>query len=165
MCSASDLRRSLALALACTALAISACDRHPSEGTAMGAPPPVPRPLGPIPGPSADAGVTTNPYPAQDPIVLNEGRLYFGRYNCAGCHGDHGGGGMGPSLRDQDWIYGGGDADIFASIAEGRAHGMPAWGVKLPQEVVWKLVAYIQSLRKEYEPQPPDQTIPPPPMQ
>lgn len=163
MCSASDLRH--ALVVACAAIALAACDRHPSEGAAMGAPPPVAHPLGPIPGPTVDAGVAHNPFPPQDPVVLNEGRIYFTRYNCAGCHGDHGGGGMGPSLRDEDWIYGSSDVAIYSSIVEGRAHGMPAWGVKLPENVVWKLVAYLQSLRKPYEPQPPDQTIPPPPMQ
>ena len=164
MCSAS--RTLLVLAATLGSLAsLAACDRTQSESAALGAPSPIPHAIGPIPGPHGDAGQAKNPYPNEDPIVLNEGRGYFGRYNCSGCHGDHAGGGMGPSLRDDDWIYGSSDEDIFASIAEGRAHGMPAWGVKLPDAVVWKLVAYIHSLRKPYEPQPPNQTIPPPPMQ
>jgi cytochrome c oxidase cbb3-type subunit III len=62
---------------------------------------------------------------------------------------------MGPSLRDVDWIYGDSDANVFSSIAEGRAHGMPAWGTKLPEEQIWKLTAYIKSLRTPLEPDPP----------
>ena len=62
---------------------------------------------------------------------------------------------MGPSLRDPDWIYGSSDAEVFASIAEGRAHGMPAWGTKIPQEQIWKLVAYIKSMNSPQEPDPP----------
>ena len=61
---------------------------------------------------------------------------------------------MGPSLRDEDWIYGSTDAQVFNSVAEGRAHGMPAWG-KLPEAQIWKLVAYIKSLRTPKEPEPP----------
>ena len=75
--------------------------------------------------------------------------------NCAGCHGGHAGGGMGPSLRDKDWIYGSSAGHIHDSIVEGRAHGMPTWGTKLPDEQIWKLTAYIQSLRTSQEPQPP----------
>jgi cytochrome c oxidase cbb3-type subunit 3 len=98
--------------------------------------------------------VVTNPY-AGDAAALAEGRRLFVWFNCAGCHGDHAGGGMGPSLRDSTWIYGNGDRHVFASIAEGRANGMPAWGTKLPREQIWKLVAYIRSLRTPDEPSPP----------
>ena len=41
------------------------------------------------------------------------------------------------------------------SIVEGRSHGMPAWGVKLNDDQVWKLVAYIKSLRTPNEADPP----------
>ena len=62
---------------------------------------------------------------------------------------------MGPSLRDVDWLYGDAEAQIFSSIAEGRAHSMPAWGTKLNEDQVSKLVAYIKSLRTPNEIQPP----------
>src|SRR5689334_16050995 len=83
-------------------------------------------PVGPIAGQPKPAISSVNPY-AKDEIAIYEGRNLFVQYNCAGCHGGHAGGGMGPSLRDQDWIYGSSDGQVFASIAEGRAHGMPAW--------------------------------------
>jgi len=63
---------------------------------------------------------------------------------------------MGPSLRDPVWIYGSSDAHIFDSIAEGRAHGMPAWGTQIPQEEIWQLVAYIKSMRTPNEPEAPE---------
>ncbi|HEX5042508.1 MAG TPA: c-type cytochrome [Candidatus Polarisedimenticolaceae bacterium] len=125
----------------------------------MGAAPAVQTPVGPIPGPRVTVRVESNPY-ARDPVALAEGRRLFNWYNCAGCHGDHAGGGMGPSLRDEDWIYGSADAHVFSSIAEGRAHGMPAWGTKLPKEQVWKLVTYVHSLRTPREPDAPSQTQP-----
>ena len=38
--------------------------------------------------------------------AVNKGRILFGQYNCSGCH-SNGGGGMGPALMDDEWIYGG----------------------------------------------------------
>ena len=95
-----------------------------------------------------------NPF-ADDTVALGEGRRFFLAYNCAGCHGDHGGGGMGPSLRDERWLYGSSPAQIARSIADGRAHGMPAWRRMLTDAQVWQLAAYIKSLRTPQEPQPP----------
>ena len=112
-------------------------------------------PVGPVPGVVKQPSQRTNPY-AHDRVALAEGRKLFVEYNCSGCHGGHAGGGMGPSLRDPRWIYGSTDAEIFDSIARGRAHGMPAWGTKVPEEQIWKLVAYIKSLRTPLEPDPPE---------
>ena len=58
---------------------------------------------------------------------------------------------MGPSLRDVDWIYGNDDAQLFSTIAEGRAHGMPSWQTRLTADQIWKLVTYIKSLRTRNE--------------
>ena len=151
------------LFIASLTVGVSACDSTPTNVGLSGSTP-VPRPVGPIPGPKLSDTPVGNPY-EQDALTLNDGRLYFNRYNCSGCHGGHAGGGMGPSLRDDSWIYGKEDVQSFGSISEGRAHGMPAWGSKLPDEVIWKLVAYIKSLRTNAEPEPPDQTVPPPPAQ
>lgn len=134
--------------------ALAGCETRPAASAVEGSRPTVDIPVGPLPGPEAFAPDAPNPY-ATDRIALMEGRRLFARMNCAGCHGDHGGGGMGPSLRDQSWIYGSTDLAIYDSIVEGRAHGMPSWGVQLPREDIWKIVAYIKSLRTPFEPQPP----------
>jgi cytochrome c oxidase cbb3-type subunit 3 len=141
-------------AAASLALAMVACEHAPGDVAANSAPPPVMTPVGPVPGPEANPPRPENPY-HQDRDAMMEGRTLFVRMNCSGCHGGRAGGGMGPSLRDVDWLYGSTDAQIFASIAEGRAHGMPTWGGRLPEDQIWKLVAYIKSLRTPDEPHAP----------
>lgn len=132
---------------------------RPVEAAPLGATPAIRVPIGPIPGPGKEPLAVTSPY-KKNPVALQQGRTLFVWYNCAGCHGGHGGGGMGPSLRDRGWIYGNSDAHIYDSIAEGRAYGMPAWGLKLPDDHIWKLVSYIDSMGTEWEPDPPIVTQP-----
>jgi cytochrome c oxidase cbb3-type subunit 3 len=115
------------------------------------------RPVGPVPGPAraSSSRLPENPF-QHDAVARQAGRKLFLAFNCAGCHGDHAGGGMGPSLRDKSWIYGSEPAQIYDSISEGRAHGMPAWGTMLPPQTIWQLVTYLQSLRSSDEPEPPE---------
>lgn len=143
------------------ALTAAACGRTPPSGGTTAAPPPMVTAVGPVPGPSGDvAGAArderggANPY-SGDRTAATEGRQLFVRFNCSGCHGGRAGGGMGPSLRDIDWLYGDRDAQMFSSIAEGRAHGMPSWQPQLTPDQLWKLVTYIKSLRTRNEPNPP----------
>lgn len=149
------VRHTCILLIALAAIALSGCQRQPSEVAAAGAASPVDVPIGPIPGPGMQGAGPTNPFD-QNSVALMEGRRLFVRYNCSGCHGGHAGGGMGPSLRDPVWIYGGSDAHIFSSIAQGRANGMPSWGNEIPQEEIWKIVAYVKSMRTPAEPEPPE---------
>jgi cytochrome c oxidase cbb3-type subunit 3 len=131
------------------------CASEPHEPAVAAAPPRADTPVGPIPGlAEADLSGATNPF-AEDLRALDQGRRFFVWYNCAGCHGDHGGGGMGPSLRDNAWLYGGSHAQVADSIAEGRANGMPAWGQMLTEAQIWQITAYVKSLRTSHEPQPP----------
>lgn len=146
------------LAAALAAPGAAACDRGTPPPAAAGAYPAVQAAVGPPPGPDPATRVASNPFAGRRAAEV-EGRRLFVWYNCAGCHGDHGGGGMGPSLRDPVWIYGSAEAQIFSSIAEGRAHGMPSWGTKLPSEQIWKLVTYIKTLRTPAEPDPPPENL------
>jgi cytochrome c oxidase cbb3-type subunit III len=139
--------------LACC-LTLTACGRTPPRGGVEAAAPPAITAVGPIPGPPSPAPNPPNPY-AGDSSASVEGRQLFVRFNCSGCHGGRAGGGMGPSLRDSDWIYGNEDAQIFSSIIEGRAHGMPSWQSRITADQGWKLVAYIKTLRTRNEPQAP----------
>lgn len=82
--------------------------------------------------------------------ATREGRQYYMAFNCAGCHGGLGGGGIGPPFLVADFIYGSDPANIFQSIVQGRPNGMPAYGGKAPDEVIWKIVAYVQSLAEPY---------------
>jgi cytochrome c oxidase cbb3-type subunit 3 len=156
MCSVFNWPRLVLLsALSLLLFNVSACTGPAIETPAQGATPPIGIPVGPIPGPPLASPVMTNPY-GQQAVALSEGRQLFESYNCAGCHGDHAGGGMGPSLRDEDWLYGGSDMQIYNSVAEGRGNGMPAWGTKIPDFQIWKLVGYIRSLRTDREPERPE---------
>lgn len=133
---------------------LTGCHTGPTEAAELGSPPAVEVPVGPVPGPGQESSMPVDPYQGNT-VALAEGRQLFVQYNCYGCHGGHGGGGMGPSLRDQAWIYGSSDARVFDSIAAGRAHGMPAWGTKIPRDQIWKLVAYIKAMGTPLEPAPP----------
>src|SRR5690349_22823853 len=150
--------RSVAFAIGCAgvcALAALACSDHPAGDTAIaGAMPPMFTPVGPVPGPPQIPARRRNPYHDMRSATA-EGRVLFVRYNCSGCHGGRAGGGMGPSLRDTVWRYGNSDAQIFSSIMEGRDRGMPAWGTKITEDQIWKLVTYVKSLRTPAEPDPP----------
>jgi cytochrome c oxidase cbb3-type subunit 3 len=150
------IARRIGFALAAWGLIIGlpACNRGQREVQAAAAPPPITTAVGPIPGPEQNPARMTNPF-ANNIAAMADGRTLFVRMNCSGCHGGRAGGGMGPSLRDEDWLYGNTDAQIFSTIAEGRAHGMPSWATKLTTEQVWKLVTYVKSLRTPNEPDPP----------
>jgi cytochrome c oxidase cbb3-type subunit III len=86
---------------------------------------------------------------------VNEGKRLFTQYNCSGCH-FNGGGGIGPPLMDQLWIYGDRPENIYATVVEGRPNGMPAFRQKIPDSQVWQIVAYVRSmsaqLRKDVAP-------------
>ena len=96
-------------------------------------------------GPNKSVPDVKNPY-ADDPGALTQGRQLYEAFNCSGCHGSAGGGGMGPPLADNDWIYGGSDAQIYATVIQGRPNGMPAFGGAMTGEAVWRLAAYVRSL-------------------
>jgi cytochrome c oxidase cbb3-type subunit 3 len=102
----------------------------------------------------APAGGLSSPYDG-NAWAISEGQRLYNWFNCNGCHA-MGGGGMGPALMDDVWIYGSEPASIFASIVDGRPNGMPAFGGKVPEQQVWQLVAYVRTLsalqRKDVRP-------------
>src|SRR3954463_9145862 len=77
--------------------------------------------------------------------ALSDGKQLFQKMNCVGCHAN-GGGGMGPALIDDKWIYGSNPEQIYATITQGRPNGMPSFAGKLPNQQVWEVVAYVRSL-------------------
>jgi mono/diheme cytochrome c family protein len=87
-----------------------------------------------------------NPYTGK-PDAIQEGRGLFLQYGCSGCHGVMGGGGMGPPLLDPNWKFGG-DDDTLLKLIKGQIsqQTMPKAFTALPDDQVWKLIAYIRSL-------------------
>ena len=136
----------LPLTLALAAVFASACEREARRLNQPSPPAPVQFvaqvPL--QPGPNVITDTAEGPFD-DNAFGTAEGQRLFSQMNCAGCH-SHGGGGMGPALMDDQWIYGSTPTQIFASIAEGRANGMPTWKYRLTNEQIWQLVAYVRSL-------------------
>jgi cytochrome c oxidase cbb3-type subunit III len=136
-------------------LVLAACDREKESAPAPAATW-LAEPLAAVRTSTLAAGASNpvpeirNPY-ADDPGAIAQGRQLFLSFNCAGCHGGAGGGGIGPPLADEEWIYGDSDANIYATIVQGRPNGMPAFGPSLQGEAAWKLAAFVRSLGKRAE--------------
>jgi cytochrome c oxidase cbb3-type subunit 3 len=67
---------------------------------------------------------------------------------CAACHGERGEGNQelgAPRLSDDVWLYGGGREATHASIWSSRAGVMPAFGGRLSEDTIRKLVVYVRS--------------------
>lgn len=96
------------------------------------------------PGPTIIQPKVEAPYD-NNAYAVSDGKALYTSMNCSGCH-FQGGGGIGPALMDDEWIYGSDPQQIFASIAEGRPNGMPAWKYRLGTQQIWELVSYVRSL-------------------
>lgn len=95
----------------------------------------------------AGAGASESPVPLDDPATIEAGKaLFTGKLGCYGCHGQAGGGGIGPSLADDTWIYGGDAATIHETLVNGRPNGMPKFGDAATDEELWQAVAFVQTL-------------------
>jgi cytochrome c oxidase cbb3-type subunit 3 len=144
-----NLRCFFGLALAAS-LTLGACDREKRD---FNGPPPK-ETKGGISPTSLAAGGVARPPPKDSRAAIYEnnayhisqGKLWYDRYNCYGCHAGGGGGDIGPPLIDDEWLYGGSMEQIYATITEGRPNGMPAFGAKLTDSQTWELAAYIRAL-------------------
>jgi len=95
-------------------------------------------------GPATEPSHVINGYD-ENAYAMRQGKIYYENFNCVGCH-FHGGGGIGPPLMDDKWIYGYEPEQIFATIIQGRPNGMPSFRNKIPDDEVWRIVAYVRSL-------------------
>jgi cytochrome c oxidase cbb3-type subunit 3 len=134
--------------LAAALLLLSACER---ENRRFQENPPTATPTSTAlvvsalqPGPAVIVPTVDAPYD-DNAWAVSEGKALFNSMNCSGCHFE-GGGGIGPPLMDQEWIYGSEPQQIFSSIADGRPNGMPAWKYTLSNQQIWELVSYVRSL-------------------
>ena len=143
-------------------LSLPACERearrfHPPEAATPDA---AQRVTELQPGPPVHTVGVPSPSPGRGPYEENaygvsQGKTLYNQFNCSGCH-SQGGGGMGPPLMDDKWLYGSDPEQIFETIVQGRPNGMPAFGNKIVPDQVWQLVAYVRSmsglLRKDVAP-------------
>jgi cytochrome c oxidase cbb3-type subunit III len=98
------------------------------------------------------AGGTTPASP--DPRILryeknawhvSEGQRLYTDFNCVECHA-HGGGGIGPPLIDDEWIYGASSPQIVATLIQGRPNGMPSFRNLLTEQQMWQIAAYVRAM-------------------
>ncbi len=122
---------------------VAASSDKPAAPAAQGAPSTTPTPDAPKPAP----GTIKNPYTGK-PDAIAAGKQVWFKMSCYGCHGTMAGGGMGPNLPDAEWRYGGDDTSVFTTIKWGRSGGMPAWGSKLSDDEIFKVMSYVRSLYK-----------------
>lgn len=86
-----------------------------------------------------------NPYERDEKAVMEGRGIYLEK--CAGCHGEDLKGGDGPSLVDH-LKYGEQDNPMFDSISGGRPGGMPGFDAELGRDRIWKVLAYVDSVRE-----------------
>lgn len=137
-----------AASLAFVALAaLSTCDRERRDmapSRVEGGPTVQTTPL--VPGPERPLPVDPRGQLYENSAYhVSEGSRLFRWFNCNGCHAN-GGGGMGPPLIDEGWIYGSTIEQIYGSIAQGRPNGMPSFQGKATEQQIWQLAAYVRSL-------------------
>lgn len=87
-----------------------------------------------------------NPY-AGDEHAIAEGQTLYKRW-CQACHLPDGTGRIGPSLVDEQWRYErtGTDVGKFEIIYAGGAGAMQAFGQRLSQDEILRLIAFLETL-------------------
>ncbi len=90
-----------------------------------------------------------NPY-AGDEEVIAEGKELYAKY-CQACHLPDGTGRIGPSLVDGKWKYERADTEVgrFEVIYAGAAGAMQAFGRRIDQDAILKVMAYIDTLAEK----------------
>lgn len=90
-----------------------------------------------------------NPYDDNEEAIEEGAELY--NSTCRGCHGKEAGGGMGPSLVDETFANErvAADKGFFEVVHGGASGAMQAFGDRLDQAEILKIMAYVDSLRQE----------------
>lgn len=85
-----------------------------------------------------------------DPQLAAKGETRYNTF-CVACHGSEGQGNPAlgaPNLANNIWLYGGSEATIAHSVADGRVGKMPAQKDFLTEERIRLIAAYVSSLAK-----------------
>lgn len=148
--------RSSALSLGLlVSLCVAGCQR---EERALRTDPPVAEALAKVAlAPEGISGAPPDVEVAQGPMYdsnawqLSQGKRLYDWFNCKGCHAD-GGGVAGPGFMSGWWRYGPQIESVYASIRDGRPHGMPPFRNRMTDDQIWQLAGYVRSIGM-FEPQ------------
>jgi len=90
-----------------------------------------------------------NPYDGQEEAIA-DGKKIYGRL-CVACHLKDGSGRIGPNLVDDKYQYDqlATDKGKFEIIYAGGAGAMQAFGRRIPQDEILRVMAYLQELKAE----------------
>ncbi|WKK79245.2 c-type cytochrome [Marivirga arenosa] len=78
--------------------------------------------------------------------VIEAGSAIYQK-NCAVCHANDGGGGVGPNLTDEYWLHGNDISGVFTTVSEGvPAKGMIPWKGNLSPKEIQDVSNYVLSL-------------------
>lgn len=80
-----------------------------------------------------------------DPSDLSAGAGIFAA-NCVACHKSKGEGEIGPNLTDHSWIYGYDIKEVFKTVKNGTANGMPEHSSKFNPIQIQQVASYVLSL-------------------
>jgi cytochrome c oxidase cbb3-type subunit 3 len=84
-------------------------------------------------------------YSEAEEVLLDGERIYL--KNCAVCHAQDGGGGVGPNLTDNYWLHGNDIKGVFTTINDGIPEkGMIPWNGDLKPEEIQNVSNYVLSL-------------------
>jgi cytochrome c-L len=88
-----------------------------------------------------------NPYAGDEQAIAEGGALY--KRWCQACHLPDGTGRIGPNLVDEQWRYErtGTDVGQFEIIYAGGAGAMQAFGQRLRQDEILRLIAFLDTMR------------------
>lgn len=146
------MRANFQAGLAVAAFAIAgllvSCSR---ENRILRQPPPAQQTINTVQVSGLNPGANSIPTPPpsnmyqESAYSVSEGQRLYEQYNCVGCHA-HGGGGIGPPLMDNNWIYGSEAGNIFTTIMQGRPNGMPSFRNRIPEYQAWEIAAYVRSM-------------------
>lgn len=94
---------------------------------------------------ASESAATPGKYSGQ-PAAIAEGSTVYAE-SCAACHNADATGGIGTDLTGT-LKYGSTPEDLYESVANGRPNGMPPFLQQIGKDRIYKLVAYLESVKK-----------------